>query len=158
MKKSSQRKTAVDWIRELELERHPEGGWFRRIYASEMKTDNGRPVMTSIYYLLESGDFSALHRLRQDETWHFYAGDPLTLSIIHPDGTASETVLCAEGPFQFTVKAGHLFGAMVNGDYALAGCTVAPGFEYSDLELPGRDVLHEAYPAHGSLIRRLTRP
>jgi predicted cupin superfamily sugar epimerase len=113
--------------------------------------------MTSIYYLLEGNDFSALHRLKQEEQWHFYSGDPLTLHIIHPDGTASDSALCAEGPFQATIKAGHLFGATVDGAYALAGCTVVPGFEYADFELPSRAELLDAYPEHGELILRLTR-
>jgi predicted cupin superfamily sugar epimerase len=119
--------------------------------------EDSRPAMTSIYYLLEGNDVSALHRLKQDEQWHFYCGDPLTLHIIHPDGTASQTTLRAEGPFQTTVKAGHLFGATVEGDYALIGCTVAPGFEYADFELPSRAGLLNDYPEHRNLILRLTR-
>ena len=151
------RKSATDWIRELELERHPEGGWFRRVYTSALTTPDGRPVMTSIYYLLERGDFSALHRLKSDEQWHFYAGDPLTLHVIRPDGAASETTLCAEGAFQATVKAGHLFGATVSGDYALVGCSVAPGFEYTEFELPCRTELLATYPKLRALIKKLTR-
>jgi len=150
-------KIVKDWIHELELERHPEGGWFRRVYESQQKVEEVRPAMTSIYYLLESSDFSALHRLKQDEQWHFYAGDPLTLYVIHPGGTVSETTLSAEGPFQATVKAGHLFGATVDGDFALVGCTVAPGFDYADFELPSRASLLKDYPEHRNLILRLTR-
>lgn len=150
-------KAVEDWIRELELKRHPEGGWFRREYTSELTTPDGRPVLTAIYYLLESSDFSALHRLKQDEQWHFYAGDPLTLHVIHPDGTASETTLSAAGPFQATMKTGHLFGATVEGDFALVGCTVAPGFEYADFELPSRTSLLKDFPEHRNLILRLTR-
>jgi predicted cupin superfamily sugar epimerase len=157
MKNTTPPKTAETWIRELALERHPEGGWYRRVYASEMRTVNGRPVMTSIYYLLEGSDFSALHRLQSDEQWHFYAGDPLTLHLIHPGGTGSEAVLRSGGPLQFTVKAGQLFGATVDGDYALVGCTVAPGFDFSEFEMPSRDALLRAYPEYGGLIRRLTR-
>lgn len=151
------RREAEDWIRELELERHPEGGWFRRMYTSETRTPDGRPVMTSILYLLEGRDFSALHRLKQDEQWHFYSGDPITLHTIRPDGSLLETTLCSAGPFQTTVPAGHLFGATVEGDYALVGCTVAPGFEYKDLELPDRAGLLAAYPEYRDLIRQLTR-
>lgn len=151
------RKTAQDWIRELDLQRHPEGGWFRRVHTSELKTARGRPVMTSIHYLLEGPDFSALHRLQSDEQWHFYAGDPLTLHIIHPDGSTSESTLGPDGPFQATVRAGHLFGATVDGDYALLGCTVAPGFDFDEFELPSRAGLLAAYPEHRRLIERLTR-
>jgi predicted cupin superfamily sugar epimerase len=150
-------KSAQQWIDELELTRHPEGGWFRRVYESELTVDGIRPAMTSIYYLLEGGDFSALHRLKQDEQWHFYAGDPLILHIVAPDGEASTITLGPEGPFQTTVKAGHLFGATNDGAYALVGCTVAPGFDYADFEMPSRAALLEAFPQHEMLIRRLTR-
>lgn len=150
-------KSAEQWIRELELERHPEGGWFRRVHTSELVTPDHRPVMTSIYYLLEGTDFSALHRLKSDEQWHFYAGDPLTLHSIHPDGTTAETTLSTEGPFQTTVGAGHFFGATVDGDFALVGCTVAPGFRYSEFELAPRSNLLKTYPEHRALIIKLTR-
>lgn len=151
------RKTAQDWIQELELDRHPEGGWFRRTFRSELKTSAGRPAMTSIYYLLEGCDFSALHRLKSDEQWHFYHGSPLTLHIIQADGSVSKCTLSCKGPFQATIGAGDLFGATVEGDYALVGCSVAPGFEYSDFELLPRADLLKRYPEHGVLIERLTR-
>jgi predicted cupin superfamily sugar epimerase len=150
-------KTAANWIDELTLKRHPEGGWFRRIYESEMRVDGSRPAMTSIYYLLDGSDFSAFHRLKQDEQWHFYAGAPLTVHVIHCDGTSSHTTLSSAGPFQMTVRAGDLFGTTVNGDYALVGCTVAPGFDYAEFELPARGSLLEIYPEHKNLILQLTR-
>jgi len=150
-------KTAQDWITELGLEPHPEGGWFRQVYASELTVDGARPAMTSIYYLLEGGDFSALHRLKQDEQWNFYAGDPITVHIIHADGSASDFTLGPEGPFQAVVKASNLFGATIAGDYALVGCSVAPGFDYADFELPSRIELLETYPQHDALILTLTR-
>ena len=77
---------AERWIRDLQLQRHPEGGWFREVYrASEMIPRRSLPARfradrshsTAIYFLLEGSDFSALHRLKQDEVWHFYDGDPL---------------------------------------------------------------------------------
>jgi predicted cupin superfamily sugar epimerase len=150
-------KTAANWIDELTLKRHPEGGWFQRVHESELLVDQSRPAMTSIYYLLEGSDFSALHRLQQDEQWHFYAGQPLTVHVIHGDGTSTNTTLRTTGPFQMTVCAGELFGATVDGDYALVGCTVAPGFDYSDFELPTRASLLMAYPEHEHLILQLTR-
>ncbi|VGO21532.1 cupin domain-containing protein [Pontiella sulfatireligans] len=148
--------TAQRWINELELERHPEGGWFRRTYTSELSIGS-RPAMTSIHYLLEAGDFSALHRLKQDEQWHFYSGEPLMLHMISPDGALSATKLGPQGPFQATVPAGHLFGASVETAYALVGCTVAPGFDFSDFEMPSRASLLADFPEHELLIRRLTR-
>lgn len=151
-------KSAQDWIDRLQLERHPEGGWFRRTYTSSLTVDGHRPALTSIHYLLEGSDFSALHRLKQDEQWHFYTGAPLTLHSIGREGTAAAQTLGPEGPFQATVRAGDLFGASVSGEYALVGCTVAPGFDYADFELPPRETLLLAYPQHRELILRLTRP
>jgi predicted cupin superfamily sugar epimerase len=150
-------KHAREWIEELGLEPHPEGGWFRRVYESERLNANGRPVLTSIYYLLESDDFSALHRLDADEQWHFYAGSPLTIHEITSDGSYRATTLSDEGSFQYTVPVGHLFGATVENGYALVGCSVAPGFSFDAFELPARDALLKDYPQHSDLIRRLTR-
>lgn len=151
------RRGAQEWIRKLGLERHPEGGWFRRVYTSAMLNADGRPVLSSICYLLEGTDFSALHRLASDEQWHFYAGDPLTLHLIAADGTLSETTLSAACPFQVTVPAGCLFGATVEGDYALVGCSVAPGFEAAGFEMPPRAELVDRFPQHRALIESLTR-
>ena len=149
-------KTASEWIGELQLTRHPEGGWFRRVYESGLKTDGARPAMTSIYYLLEDTDFSALHRLKQDEQWHFYQGAPITIHEIDPAGAYTGTTLGIDG-FQHTVKAGTLFGATVEEGYALVGCTVVPGFDFADFELPSRAELLSDYPVHGEMIRRLSR-
>jgi predicted cupin superfamily sugar epimerase len=150
-------KNAQEWIIELGLEPHPEGGWFRRTYTSELLVNETRPAMTSIYYLLEGGDFSALHRLTLDEQWHFYVGAPLTLHVLNPAGEYTQTRLGPAGPFQTTVPAGHFFGATVESDYALVGCTVAPGFDYADFEMPSRQSLLQNYPRHMALIHRLTR-
>lgn len=149
-------KISTDWINELQLEPHPEGGWFRRVYESDLKFDGIRPAMTSIYYLLEGSDFSALHRLKSDEQWHFYAGSPLTVHEIDPSGVYRSATLGA-GRFQHTVPAGNLFGATVEGDYALVGCTVIPGFDFADFEMPDRADLLSTYPALERLISRLTR-
>jgi len=157
-------KTSREWIEELKLGPHPEGGWFRECYRAPLQVSapgftNPRPASTAIYYLLESGNFSALHRLRQDEVWHFYAGSSLTIHMITDDNTYLPVTLKADGKHQFTVKSGTLFGATVDdsGSFALVGCTVAPGFDYSDLEIPTRDELLAKYPEHHNLILRLTR-
>ena len=83
-------KSARWWIEELQLERHPEGGWYRRVHASELTDPAGKPVVTSIYYLLEGHDFSAWHRLKSDELWFFHAGSPLTVHEIDALGEALE--------------------------------------------------------------------
>lgn len=149
-------KTAAEWIEELELERHPEGGWFRRVHESELKTDTNRPCMTSIYYLLEGDDFSALHRLQSEEQWHFYTGSPLTVHEISPDGKYAATTL-KRGSFQYSVKPNNWFGATVDGPFALVGCTVVPGFDYAEFELADAATLRNQYPLRKELIDRLTR-
>lgn len=121
-----------------------------------------RCFSTAIYFLLESGQRSHLHRIRSDEIWHFYAGAPLTLFVISPDGCLDETVL---GPdvergqaFQAVVAAGSWYGAIVNepDSYSLVGGTVAPGFDFADFELADRRALVALFPGHRALIERLT--
>src|SRR3954447_2271541 len=87
---------AFSWIEALELERHPEGGYFRETYRSPAMIgscclgaghEGPRSVATSIYFLLAGDDFSALHQIRSDEIWHHHAGGPLTIHVIEADGT-----------------------------------------------------------------------
>ena len=146
----------MDWIEELRLAPHPEGGWFRRVHESEIRLQDGRLAMTSIYYLLEAGDFSALHRLSSDEQWHFYAGSPITIHELGPDGSTHATRL-GDGAFQHTVKAGTLFGATVENGYALVGCTVAPGFDFAGFEMPTQYELLAEHPNQYEFIVRLSR-
>jgi hypothetical protein len=163
-------KDADGWIRALDLQPHPEGGFFRETYRSADAIDAGclparfpgtRPCSTAIYFLLRGDQRSALHRLRADEMWHFYAGGALTLHVIDRNGRLSVPVL---GPdiergesFQVVVKAGCWFGATVNdaASYTLAGCTVSPGFGLEDFELGDREALVRLYPDHAALIVRL---
>jgi predicted cupin superfamily sugar epimerase len=160
------------WMDGLQLQRHPEGGWFRETYRSEEvlrqaalpgRFSGDRAFSTAIYFLLEGADFSALHRLKQDEVWHFYDGSSLTLHVIDPDGNYStirigRDLRAGEVP-QAVVRAGYLFGTSVNDtkSYTLAGCTVAPGFDFADFEMPGREGLFRMYPQHRQVIERLTR-
>ncbi len=163
---------AKHWIDGLKLRRHPEGGWFRETYRSAESVAKAylpprftgdRSFSTAIYFLLESGDLSALHRIKQDEVWHFYDGSPLTIHVIDPAGNYSAIRLgrdlaAGEGP-QAVVRAGDWFGASVEepGSYALVGCTVAPGFDFADFEMPGREELCRLFPQHRAVIERLTR-
>jgi predicted cupin superfamily sugar epimerase len=162
--------TADDWIERLGLQRHPEGGWFREVYRSAETLpaaalpspfQTPHPISTSIYFLLRGRECSALHRLKADEVWHFYAGSSLTLHMIAPDGTLSRVTLGPDLPFQTVVPAGHWFGATVDEDspacFALVGCTVAPGFTFDDFELGDRAQLLAQFPQHRDLIERLTR-
>ncbi len=160
------------WIDRLELRRHPEGGWFRETYRSDETVNRAalpprfsgdRAFSTAIYFLLDGDEFSALHRIEQDEVFHFYDGGGLTLHQIDSDGRYAAVRLgrnLAAGELpQAVVKAGFLFGATVTqaGSFALVGCTVAPGFDFADFALPGRDELCRQFSEHRPLIERLTR-
>ncbi len=166
------RPTAEEMITRLGLARHPEGGWFRETYRSvESVAGNAlpsrfggqRPFSTAIYFLLERGEFSALHRIKSDEIWHFYGGAALAIHALTPRGEHLELRLgtdsAAGESFQLTVAAGCWFGAEIAapGEYALVGCTVAPGFDFADFQLGRRSELLQEYPQHRAIINRLTR-
>jgi predicted cupin superfamily sugar epimerase len=163
---------AKHWIEALQLRPHPEGGMFRETYRSPVTIarqhlppgfSGERSVATAIYFLLRGDDFSALHRIKSDEMWHFYDGTRLVVTVIDPDGNLSEICLgrdvgAGDVP-QAVVPAGCLFGSRLRHprSYALVGCTVAPGFDFADFEMPGRQELLRAYPQHKAVIEELTR-
>ena len=147
---------AARWIRSLGLTPHPEGGHYRETYRG------AGHVSTAIYFLLEGRQVSRFHRIRSDELWHHYAGGPLTVSAYAPAGTLTEFTLgedldAGQAP-QGVVPAGHWFGAALASmdTYALVGCTVAPSFDFADLEPARREALMAAFPQHAALIERLT--
>lgn len=161
-----------DLITALNLQPHPEGGWYRETYrATETIPMAGLPERfkgprthaTVICFLLTSETFSALHRLKSDEQWHFYSGSPLTVHVIQLDGRYVPIKLganLAQGEtFQAVVPHGCWFGATVDtpDSYALVGCSVAPGFDFADFEMAERDILRKQFPQHTDLITRLTR-
>ncbi|SAK64841.1 hypothetical protein AWB79_03158 [Caballeronia hypogeia] len=153
-------------IQRLKLEPHPEGGFFRETYrANGNVTREGegalRSASTAIYFLLCDGAHSAWHRIRSDEVWHFYAGDPLDVHVLDAKGMLvthrlGNALDHEDAVFQAVVKAGDWFAAVcrdANGA-ALVGCTVAPGFEFSEFELAAPGVLEARYPQHRELIAR----
>ncbi|AKJ64438.1 cupin domain-containing protein [Kiritimatiella glycovorans] len=158
------------WIRELGMERHPEGGWFVRTYESCIRIDEsalpegfegGRPAASSIYYLLGPGDYSAFHRLRGEELWQHRAGGALCLHRIDADGVYAPVRL-GSGPEsgserQAVVPPGTWMAAecLEPSSCALVSCTVTPGFEYADFELADPESLAARFPAHAERIRRL---
>jgi len=159
------------WIKYLNLQPHPEGGWYKESYRSEeiIKKENlpqgfhgDCNISTSIYYLLESPDFSAFHRIKSDEIWHFYAGDVLTIYVIDAEGNLSELLLGNnswkdEFP-QHVVPKGSWFAAKVNnGSFALVGCTVAPGFDFNDFEAGKKEDLQAQFPTHKKIIAKFCR-
>lgn len=153
---------ATTWIDRLELEPHPEGGYYKRTYRSavsvagdELPNHHGdRPTATAIYYLLEADDYSAFHRLASDELWQFHHGSPLTLYLL---GDCLTQIELGRDRFQAVIPAGTWFGAEITTDegFALVGCVVTPGFDFEEFELAGPE-LTEKYPAHREIIDRLT--
>lgn len=165
-------KDATYWIEKLSLEEHPEGGYYRQTYRADLVlTKNALPpefngpraVSTAIYFLLDGEIFSAFHRLRSDEVWHFYAGSTLVVHVIDEHGSYSEILLGSDPEggevFQAVVKANCWFASRVRDGkgFALVGCTVAPGFEFEDFAMGKREELVREYPQHWAVIERLTR-
>ena len=161
---------AREWIDRLGLHPHPEGGFYRETYraaegiarhALPERFSGDRAFSTAILFLLTRDNFSALHRIRQDEVWHHYDGDTLTVHVIDGAGEYGPIRLGKDSASvpQAVVFASSLFGASVElpGEFALVGCTVAPGFDFADFELPPRTELLRDYARHAAIVERLTR-
>ncbi len=154
-------------ITQLGLKPHPEGGYYAETFRSlESVTLSGgrqRSASTAIYFLLPEGAFSALHRVAADECWHHYGGAPLELVMISPKGSLERVTLgpdlkAGQGP-QYVVPSGWWQAARpLDGGSALAGCTVAPGFDFADFEMSSRPVLLELFPIHAAVILEFTYP
>jgi uncharacterized protein len=149
-----------------------EGGFFAETYKSselidarQFKRGHGgvRSLCTAIYYLLTPTSFSALHKLPGDEMFHFYAGDPVELLELFPDGSADTVTLgpdIANGmKFQHVVPGGVWQGSklVTGGEYALLGTTMSPGFDYRDFVRGNAEELVARYPARAALIRELLK-
>jgi len=166
--------SASYWITKLGLEEHPEGGYYAEVYRSEERIpapalpdrySGERSMSTGIYFLLNSERFSAFHRVNSDEAWHYYTGNqPVILYVLSPNGKLAKVML---GPnfdlgqqFQYLIPANHWFAAAVpagEGNYALVGCTVAPGFDFEDFELAKKEKLVKVFPKHKGIIERFCR-
>jgi len=159
--------TVHEVIERLGLAPHPEGGFFRETFrAPQTVTAPFAPVSrsasTAIYFLLRAGEFSAFHTVLSDEVWHHYTGATLELHTIDRGGNHQRVelgprVLHGECP-QWVVPAGTLQAARVIGEgFALCGCTVAPGFDFADFDMPQRSELRLRFPALAPLIESFTR-
>ncbi|HUC81440.1 MAG TPA: cupin domain-containing protein [Flavisolibacter sp.] len=159
-------------VNQLQLLPHPEGGFYKETYRSNEGMDahclpqrfgGERSFSTAIYFLLRKGEFSAFHRIKSDEGWHFYAGGGLRIHVIDAEGNYSFIRLGAkldEGEvFQAVVPAGCWFASEpeVGTEFSLVGCTVSPGFDFADFEMAGVAQLSKEFPQHSSLISRLCR-
>lgn len=159
------------WIEKLDMIKHPEGGYFKETYKNpEMLSDSElsanfegkRPLSTSIYFLLNSGEVSHFHRLKSDEIWYYHAGSSLTVYVISRKGELQELKLGldiekGEHP-QVIVPAGSIFGSAITKEnsFSLVGCMVSFGFDFTDFELFSREELLDKYPQHKDIIIRLT--
>jgi predicted cupin superfamily sugar epimerase len=160
--------TVKELVEKLNLHPHPEGGYFAEHFRSPQSAEfegfsGKRNYSTSIYFLLEEGQFSALHRIKSDEIWHFYLGDPLEIVEIGQDGNWISTILgqdLAKGQkLSYVVKAGNWFGSrpLKGSLFCLVGCTVAPGFDFQDFEMPNRSFFCQQFPSLKNQIEEFTR-
>ncbi|CAG5071814.1 hypothetical protein DYBT9623_03798 [Dyadobacter sp. CECT 9623] len=164
---------ATYWIEKYNLLPHPEGGYYAETYRSAeviaqqalpSRFGGARTFSTGIYFLLESHNFSAFHRIQADEMWHFYAGEALEVFVINTKTRQLEIIRLGNNPengetFQAVVPAGTWFGSRPakGSTYALVGCTVAPGFDFQDFEMADREILKAEFPEFSELIGELTR-
>lgn len=153
-------KKAKYWIEKLELQQHPEGGWFKEIYRSEdVVPESGLPhnfkgernFLTSIYFLLEGDDFSAFHRIKSDEIWHYYAGNSAIKILTIENGKIRKQLLGNnlenEEQLQVVALKNTWFAARLKEStgFGLVGCTVSPGFHFDDFEMADKKLIEE-YP------------
>jgi hypothetical protein len=161
---------AKHYIKQLQLKKHPEGGYFKEVYRSGERIlpthlpnryKSSRNFSTSIYFLLEGKQFSSFHLLQSDEIWHFYDGSSVLLYIINQKGELSVKKLGKDKgrQLQLTIEKQNWFAAELEDkkSFALFGCTVSPGFDFDDFELGNRIILTKKYSQHSALIKRLTK-
>ena len=173
-------------INKLNLIKLVEGGYYRETYRSNQhilinihdgkypqdivygsKTENEsaniRSIFTLIYYLLDGNQFSAFHKVKYDEIWHFYKGSSVSLYILTDGGKLLNVQLGNDlnrnENIQYVIKGNTWFAAENNdkSSYSLIGCSVSPGFDFRDFELGERNKLKKLFPCHEELINRLTR-
>jgi predicted cupin superfamily sugar epimerase len=156
-------------ISHLQLKPHPEGGFYAETFRSTLLVDSGehpatRSASTAIYFLLRRQDVSVFHRVTSDELWHHYLGDPLELFLIDAQGSFSLQRLgtdFANGERPQALAPRNVLQAarVADGEhgFVLCGCTVAPGFDFADFELPSRASLSAQYPAQRALFATLAR-
>ena len=164
-------RTKEYWVKNLDLLPHPEGGYYKETYRSKLNLKledldpqwtGERSLCTGIYFLLERENFSAFHRIKSDELWHFYAGDPITIHMIDNEGTYSSQDVgnrIDKGEvLQYLVPANTWFASEVkeNRSFALVGCTVSFGFDFNDFEMADKSLIN-VFPAHEEVLRRLIR-
>ena len=148
---------AIDYIQELGLTPHPEGGWYRQVYGND---ENGIKQISTIYYMLCDEDFSAFHLLHDVvEIWYYHAGEPLDIYVIAPNGELKTHHLSADAEMQVVIEPEQWFAAELPSKkgFSLVGCAVAPAFTFENFELAQKEELSQAFPQHKALIERLAK-
>ena len=159
---------AQQYIDQLKMERHPEGGFFSSAFISNeiipvdhlpKRYSTPRALYSSIYYLLENKDLCRLHSLQTDELWHFYDGGVLRLHLF---SSGYDWVDLGRGQqkyeLQYRVQRGIDFGAeIIEGEFVLVGCTLSPAFSFEDHSWSKRADLVEKFPDHQKLIERFIK-
>lgn len=159
--------TAAQWIQYLHLSAHPEGGYFKENYRSDIelsispKYSGMRNLATSIYYMLESGQVSKLHQLKSDEIWYFHYGSALKVHVFHNGNYQLHILgnnLNKNQLLQLIIPAGAVFGAEITdpNSFAILGCMVSPGFHFDDFELVSANEMYAHFPNQKSIIEQLT--
>jgi uncharacterized protein len=162
-------KNAQYWVTSLGLSPHPEGGFYKSSFDSEVfisgigeiNEDSKRKLFTSIYFLLRSNDISHFHRLKSDELWYYHGGSSLTIHIIDESGEYKEVKLglnLEKGELpQILVPKNTIFGSSVfeADTFSLVGCMVSPGFDFEDFELFYQEDLLKEYPEHEQIIKKM---
>lgn len=147
-------------IRNFDLIPHPEGGYYKETYRSDIDFGN-RKLMTAIYFLLTSENVSHFHRIKSDELWFHHAGSPLIVHTLTDKGHQQHLVgnpLIANMESQFLVPKDTIFGSTVSEEnsFSFVSCVVAPGFDFADFELFTKEQLVKEYPSEEKIIERLT--
>nr|WP_067057946.1 cupin domain-containing protein [Mucilaginibacter sp. L294] len=158
--------TAQYWIDHLNLQPHPEGGYYKEVFRSQNEVTRAgatalKQAVTSIYYLLEGRDFSGFHRLASDELWYFHKGAPLHIHVIDHEGnhTIIELSDTQTGSLQAVIAHNTWFAAQISSvtGFTLVSCAVAPGFDFAEFEMAKKNELLAQYPQHADLLDRLCR-
>ena len=150
------------YIDALNLQPHPEGGFYKEVYRSAQTISGGkRNLMTSIYFLLTSETVSKFHRIKSDELWFHHAGSPLVVHVLDENGHHQNLVgsdINGNIHPQFMVPKNTIFGSTVleENSFTLVSCVVAPGFDFEDFELITTENLLEMFPKEEEIIRRLS--
>jgi predicted cupin superfamily sugar epimerase len=155
------RQEAETLIKRLDLKKHPEGGYYNEIYRSEEKNNSGkRNLAASIYFLLPKKEFSAFHRIKQDEIWYFHQGENLIIHVLDPiKGYYSHNLGIKKNSYpQVIIRGGCWFAAELNGkgSFSLVGCMTTPAFDFADFEIAEKNKLIQEHPDNEELISRLT--